>query len=209
MERRFNRESKGGVSLQKRMIETRRKAEPAPDLTDFMNDMFFGAADIYKKNYDFTGGSSVVLDDEDDVGFDDSTRSNSARLTQEWLQEARRIVSSSPTRSDSPARRCLSGSPRFASPSNNNSQPGASLIPSLDPTRDNNLSRTRSARRAHNPSNGDRVHIPSNGINAQQRDSVRVSYRTCWVWLYNRQMSSLAIGQVYIICICVFCLIVY
>ncbi|KAL4345200.1 hypothetical protein S83_003083 [Arachis hypogaea] len=147
MERRFNRESKGGVSLQKRMIETRRKAEPAPDLTDFMNDMFFGAADIYKKNYDFTGGSSVVLDDEDDVGFDDSTRSNSARLTQEWLQEARRIVSSSPTRSDSPARRCLSGSPRFASPSNNNSQPGASLIPSLDPTRDNNLSRTRSARR--------------------------------------------------------------
>ncbi|MED6193686.1 hypothetical protein PIB30_021826 [Stylosanthes scabra] len=132
------------------MVETRRKAaEPAPDLTDFMNDLFFGAADMDKKSYDFTGDSSVVLDDEDDVGFDDSTRSNSARLTQEWLQEARRIVASSPTRSDSPARHRLSGSPRFASPSNNNSQQSASpLIPSLDPTRDdNNLSRTRSARR--------------------------------------------------------------
>ncbi|XP_020967113.1 uncharacterized protein LOC110266580 isoform X2 [Arachis ipaensis] len=33
--------------------------------------------------------------------------------------------------------------------------------------------------RAHNPSNGDRARIPSNDINAQQRDSVRVSYRTC------------------------------
>lgn len=141
MDRRFSRESRGPRSLQQRMAETRRRAEPAPDLTDFMNDMFFGAADMGKKSYDLTGGGgrgvALVLDDADD-GFDDSTRSNSARLTQEWLEEARRVVASSPTRCDSPGR--LSGSPRFAA-----AQPGSPLIPSLD--RRDNLSRTRSARR--------------------------------------------------------------
>ncbi|KAK7265624.1 hypothetical protein RJT34_33246 [Clitoria ternatea] len=137
MDRRsMGRESKDSVNLQKKMAETRRKEKPAPDLTDFMNDMFFGSADMNHKSYDFTGGG-VSLDFEEDEGFDDSTRSNSARLTQEWLQEARRIVASSPTRCDSPAR--LVGSPRFAS-----SQP-PSPLPSSDRTE--TLSRTRSARR--------------------------------------------------------------
>ncbi|TKY55268.1 hypothetical protein E2542_SST19682 [Spatholobus suberectus] len=137
MERRLGRESKGSLSLQKKMAETRRREKPAPDLTDFMNDMFFGAVDMDHKTYDLIGGKSVAVDDDDDEGFDDSTRSNSARLTQEWLQEARRIVASSPSRCDSPGR--LLGSPRFAA-----TQPGSPL-PSLD--RRESLSRTRSARR--------------------------------------------------------------
>lgn len=123
------------------MAETRRKEKPAPDLTDFMNDMFFGAVDhVDNKTYDLTGSKGVNVDEEEeeeDEGFDDSTRSNSARLTQEWLQEARLIVGSSPSRGGSPSR--LSGSPKFAAP-----QP-ASPLSSLD-HRDS-LSRTRSARR--------------------------------------------------------------
>ncbi|XP_020211011.2 uncharacterized protein LOC109795862 [Cajanus cajan] len=138
MERRSTRESKGSLSLQKKMAETRRKEKPAPDLTDFMNDMFFGAADMEHRAYNLTGGGGAAVDDDDDdEGFDDSTRSNSARLTQEWLQEARRIVASSPLRCDSPGRRV--GSPRFAA-----AQPG-SPQPSSD--RRDSLSRTRSARR--------------------------------------------------------------
>ncbi|KAL2321758.1 hypothetical protein Fmac_026137 [Flemingia macrophylla] len=146
MERRWSRESKGSgsLSLQKKLAESRRKEKPAPDLTDFMNDMFFGAADAGHKTYDLTGngGAAAVVNDDDedgeeeDEGFDDSTRSTSARLTQEWLQEARRIVASSPSRGDSPGR--LVGSPRFAA-----AQPGSPL-PS---DRRDTLSRTRSARR--------------------------------------------------------------
>ncbi|CAI8609848.1 unnamed protein product [Vicia faba] len=137
MERRYIRETKGPLTLQKKMAETLRREEPPPDLTDFMNDMFFGTADTHQKTYDLTGGVGVSMDDEEkDDGFDDSTRSNSARLTQEWLQEARRVVASSPSRSESPGR--LLGSPRFASPSK-------SLLPSSDRT--DALSRTRSARR--------------------------------------------------------------
>ncbi|RDX70132.1 hypothetical protein CR513_50654, partial [Mucuna pruriens] len=139
MERRYGRESKGFLSLQQKMAETRRREKPAPDLTDFMNDMFFGAADMDQKSYDLTGSRDTAVDDDDDddEGFDDSTRSNSARLTQEWLQEARRLVASSPSRCESPAR--LLGSPKFAA-----AQP-ASPLPSLD--RRDALSRTRSARR--------------------------------------------------------------
>ncbi|WJX94401.1 hypothetical protein P8452_75821 [Trifolium repens] len=119
------------------MAETLRREEPPPDLTDFMNDMFFGTADTHQKTYDLTGGVGMSMDDdEEDDGFDDSTRSNSARLTQEWLQEARLVVASSPSRCESPGR--LLGSPRFASPSK-------SLLPSSDRTEA--LSRARSARR--------------------------------------------------------------
>ncbi|KAG4933016.1 hypothetical protein JHK87_047018 [Glycine soja] len=123
------------------MAETRLREKPAPDLTDFMNDMFFGAADMDHKTYDLTGSTGVAVDDDDDYdeeGFDDSTRSNSARLTQEWLQEARRIVASSPSRCDSPARSL--GSPRFGA-----TQPPSPLPSSSD--RRDALSRTRSARR--------------------------------------------------------------
>lgn len=144
MERRLlGREGKGSLSLQKKMAETKRREEraPPPDLTDFMNDMFFGAVEVDRKTYDLTGGGErgAALDD-DDEGFDDSTRSNSARLTQEWLQQARRIVASSPSRCDSPSPGRLLGSPRFAA-----AQPPASPLPSFDRTE--SLSRTRSARR--------------------------------------------------------------
>jgi hypothetical protein len=106
-----SRKSKGSVTLQKKLVEsTRSKAEPAPDLTDFMNDMFFGAGNADKKVYNLTGDQGVV--DEEDEDFDSSTRSNSSRMTQQWLEEARRMVASSPTRSDSPSK--LIGSPRFA-----------------------------------------------------------------------------------------------
>ncbi|KAF7806023.1 uncharacterized protein G2W53_038184 [Senna tora] len=135
-QRGYSREIRNGsVTLQKKMVETtrRRTSEPVPDLTDFINDMFFGTTDMGKKTYDLTGasggpgpgpGPGPILD-EYGHGFDDSTRSNRGRLTQEWLEEARRIVAASPSRSASPSR--LYGSPRFAV-----SQPTSSIPPSLE-----------------------------------------------------------------------------
>lgn len=117
--------------------ESRRKAEPpVPDLTDFMNDMFFGTVKTEKKVYNLTGTdhTGVILSDEKIKGKDkredlieDSPRrsSTSSRLTQEWLEEARRVVASSPSRCDSPSR--LVGSPRFAA-----AQGSPSLASSLD-----------------------------------------------------------------------------
>ncbi|GMY14962.1 hypothetical protein FCV25MIE_10201 [Fagus crenata] len=107
-----SRESKGGsITLQKKLaVEARHKAENVPDLTDFMNDMFFGTVNVdNNKVYNLTGGGGVMDEDQD---FDSSTRSNSSKQTQEWLEEARRLVASSPSRSEPPSR--LIGSPRFA-----------------------------------------------------------------------------------------------
>jgi hypothetical protein len=107
-----SRESKGGsITLQKKLaVEARRKAENVPDLTDFMKDMFFGTVNVdNNKVYNLTGGGGVMDEDQD---FDSSTRSNSSKQTQEWLEEARRLVASSPSRSEPPSR--LIGSPRFA-----------------------------------------------------------------------------------------------
>ncbi|GMY14949.1 hypothetical protein FCV25MIE_10188 [Fagus crenata] len=98
-----SRESKGGsITLQKKLaVEARCKAENVPDLTDFMNDMFFGTVNVdNNKVYNLTGGGGVMDKDQD---FDSSTRSNSSKQTQEWLEEARRLP---------PSR--LIGSPRFA-----------------------------------------------------------------------------------------------
>ncbi|KAM7272197.1 hypothetical protein ACFE04_026860 [Oxalis oulophora] len=95
--KRLSRES----SLQKKLAQARRpisKNDNVHDVDDVMSDVFFGEE---KKAYN----------DEED-GFDDSTRSNSSRTTQEWLEEARRMVASSPSRCESPSR--LGGSPRFA-----------------------------------------------------------------------------------------------
>ncbi|KAF2293260.1 hypothetical protein GH714_040629 [Hevea brasiliensis] len=111
MERRLSRKSsRGSITLQKKPVESRppSKTQQALDLTDFMNDMFFGTVHNDKKAYNLTGSR---LEDEEG-SFDDSTRSNSSRLTEEWLEEARRMVASSPSRCDSPSR--LVGSPRFA-----------------------------------------------------------------------------------------------
>ncbi|KAE8655197.1 Nitrate transmembrane transporter [Hibiscus syriacus] len=134
-------------SLQKKAFENRRKAEEnqqhVPDLTDFINDMFFGTVNDDKKTfYNLTGnaggGSGVVgkLMDEDDDDFDSSTRSNSSKLTEEWLEEARRMVASSP-RCGSPS--SLNGSPRFAA-----TQPGRLSLSSSFERRD---PLSRSARR--------------------------------------------------------------
>ncbi|XVF08824.1 hypothetical protein REPUB_Repub07fG0036800 [Reevesia pubescens] len=145
MDRRLSRE----YSLQKKALENRRKAEQnVPDLTDFMNDMFFGTVNNDKKpHYNLTGTEKLMDEDED---FDSSTRSNSSKLTEEWLEEARRMVASSPSRCDSPSR--LVGSPRFAS------QPGrlssSSAIERRDPL-------SRSARR-HRPVEGFTGEILSN-----------------------------------------------
>ncbi|TYG76665.1 hypothetical protein ES288_D03G131500v1 [Gossypium darwinii] len=134
MDRRLSRDS----SLQKKALENRCKAEAdqqhVPDLTDFINDMFFGTVDNDKKaHYNLTGKST----DEEDEDFDSSTRSNSSKLTQEWLEEARRMMASSPSRSDSPSR--LVGSPKFAA-----AQPGRLSLSSSFERRD---PLSRSARR--------------------------------------------------------------
>ncbi|PPD97760.1 hypothetical protein GOBAR_DD05221 [Gossypium barbadense] len=134
MDRRLSRDS----SLQKKALENRCKSEAdqqhVPDLTDFINDMFFGTVDNDKKaHYNLTGKST----DEEDEDFDSSTRSNSSKLTQEWLEEARRMMASSPSRSDSPSR--LVGSPKFAA-----AQPGRLSLSSSFERRD---PLSRSARR--------------------------------------------------------------
>ncbi|XWS60354.1 hypothetical protein CRYUN_Cryun07bG0028600 [Craigia yunnanensis] len=137
MDRRLSRES----SLQKKALENRRRAEQnVPDLTDFINDMFFGTVNNDKKDYYNLTGAGKLMDDDED--FDSSTRSNSSKLTQEWLEEARRIVASSPSWCNSPSR--LVGSPRFAA------QPGSLSLSSSPECRD---PLSRSARR-HRPVEG-------------------------------------------------------
>lgn len=116
--RRFNK-SVGNENLQKKLAENRRKGsrgqEQVPDIADFMNDMFFGTINSEKKVYNLTGDGVDKVDEDDE--FDSSTRSTSSRLTQEWLEEAKKLVASSPNRGlpraegNSPSR--LSGSPRF------------------------------------------------------------------------------------------------
>ena len=87
MDRRLIRES----SLQKKALENRRIAERhVLDLTDFMNNMFFGTVNNDKKPYYNLTGTGKLIDDDED--FDSRTRSNSSKLTQEWLKEARRMV---------------------------------------------------------------------------------------------------------------------
>ncbi|KAK1407204.1 hypothetical protein QVD17_38818 [Tagetes erecta] len=116
--RRFNK-SVGNENLQKKLAENRRKGsrgqEQVPDIADFMNDMFFGTISSEKKVYNLTGDGVDTVDEDDE--FDSSTRSTSSRLTQEWLEEAKKLVALSPNRGlsraegNSPSR--LSGSPRF------------------------------------------------------------------------------------------------
>ncbi|GFZ12000.1 hypothetical protein Acr_23g0003850 [Actinidia rufa] len=138
--RNLSGETKGPISLQKKLVESRLPARPEPDLTDFMNDMFFGAVKVEKKEYNLTGG---FVDDFGDDSFEDSVRSHSGRSTQQWLEEAKRMVASSPSRSsgggsgcDSPTR--LAGSPRFAA--STQVRASASLLDRRDPL-------SRSARR--------------------------------------------------------------
>ncbi|XP_008239588.1 PREDICTED: uncharacterized protein LOC103338177 [Prunus mume] len=152
MEKRiFSRESRSGPMLtmqhnkqpQPLMAEVQRRNKPqqVADLTDFMNDMFFGTVNAKSKSYNLTG------DDVDDVNYEDdgdsprptSATTTNSKMTQEWLEEARRIVASSPTRCESPSR-LAAGSPRFAAPTQ---APRLSFSSSLD-RRD---PQSRSARR--------------------------------------------------------------
>ncbi|CAL1405321.1 unnamed protein product [Linum trigynum] len=89
---------------------TKSAGMPSPDLTDFMNDMLFGTLhnDTHKKPYNLTGHRWEDNDDDEERGFDDSIRSDSSKLTREWLHEARRMVASSLSHCDSPASARLS-----------------------------------------------------------------------------------------------------
>ncbi|XP_057804255.1 uncharacterized protein LOC131019683 [Salvia miltiorrhiza] len=118
--RRFDRrppnDGRPSISLQKKLAETRHATNQMPDITDLMNDMFFGTTNDGdgKKGYNLTEGGGRAVRDRRDDDFDSSTRSVSSRQTQEWLEEAKKMVASSPSRGgDSPSR--LVSSPRFAS----------------------------------------------------------------------------------------------
>lgn len=126
---------------QKKIIGNRRSVveKQAPDLTDFMNDMFFGTATNEKKVYNLTGSDKE--DGSAEYDYDSSTRSNNSRLTQEWLEEAKRMVASSPTRGpESPSR--FGGSPKYARPQEQYQPPRLSLS-----TFDRRDPHSRSARR--------------------------------------------------------------
>ena len=93
-------------------------AEPVPDLADFMmNDWFYGTPAVKKDNK----GSEVTsenririkIKEEEDEEVTGTKGSSTGKLTEEWLEEAKRMVADSPTRHASPSR--LGGSPRFAS----------------------------------------------------------------------------------------------
>ncbi|XP_073049360.1 uncharacterized protein [Primulina eburnea] len=105
------------ISLQRKLVETKSDNNRSkPDLTDFMNDMFFGTTNTVdsNKSYNLTGEERRKARDADNSldEFDSSTRSVSSRRTQDWLEKAKLMVASSPGRGpESPAR--LLGSPRF------------------------------------------------------------------------------------------------
>lgn len=120
--------------------------QQVPDLTDFMNDLFFGTVkSADQKSYDLIGDvASVKQDDHEEninnkncnEDFEHSNRSNNSKLTHDWLEEAKRIVASSPARCESPSR--LVGSPRFAAAQGRSSL--SSVLDRRDPL-------SRSARR--------------------------------------------------------------
>ncbi|GFQ07495.1 hypothetical protein PHJA_002893600 [Phtheirospermum japonicum] len=88
------------MSLQRKLAETKHvnqsSSNQTPDLTDFMNDVFFGTTKgcDCKKAYTLTGGESVgghVVGNHDEDDFDSSTRSVSSQPIQEWLDEAKKM----------------------------------------------------------------------------------------------------------------------
>jgi hypothetical protein len=131
------------------------EVDGAPDLTDFMNDWFFGtvgakhsaasAGAVAGGAYDLTGESSSSSSKkkpaapsekkrESDVGRGGRGSSSASKQTQDWLEEARRMVESgSPGRMGSPSRQV----PRFAG--GNGTEPS--------PTLDRRDPMSRSARR--------------------------------------------------------------
>ncbi|KAF6157505.1 hypothetical protein GIB67_004443, partial [Kingdonia uniflora] len=123
MDRRSKRESytkdnKLSISQQKQMVESRKplpkQPDPVPDLTELMDEWFFGGA-VEKsiKPSVIARGPVFPTDYEEEITSpsNNNNNNNNSRLTQEWLQEAKRMVASSPSRCESPSR--LIGSPRF------------------------------------------------------------------------------------------------
>ncbi|XP_062029707.1 uncharacterized protein LOC133745618 [Rosa rugosa] len=138
--------------------EIRRKQQPqqVADLTDFMNDMFFGTVSSETKSYNLTGGLDDYKEDSPNTSTPTTptsststptsattTTTSNSKMTQEWLEEARRIVASSPSRSNSPSR-LATGSPRFAA------SPGQAARLSLSSALDRRDPLSRSARRHRN-----------------------------------------------------------
>ncbi|MED6108292.1 hypothetical protein PIB30_022422 [Stylosanthes scabra] len=94
-----------------------------------MKDVFLGT----EEEEDREEGEESKKSYYDEFGFDDSRRSNSARLTQGWLEEARHVLaSSSPNSSNSRKQGGSSvvGSPRFAASPSSLSQ-GRNNVPLL------------------------------------------------------------------------------
>ncbi|XP_077250541.1 uncharacterized protein LOC143889984 isoform X2 [Tasmannia lanceolata] len=118
------------MSMQKKLAEKQRaRPEPVPDLTDLMNDWFYGSAKTERKAY-------KLVDAEMEKKEEGGGRNSNSNPTEDWLEEAKRMVASSPSRHDMPSR--LIGSPRFAK--GRGSEPSAALLDRRDPL-------SRSARR--------------------------------------------------------------
>ncbi|RZC58770.1 hypothetical protein C5167_006076 [Papaver somniferum] len=127
METRFSKESSWDkknsssttTSIQKQMVSTginnRRLISSQPDVADLLDDWFFGNVTNRelgnnKDHNPYTPTPRRFEEDTDDEGGNKEQK----KLTQEWVHEAKRLVSASPARTcDSPTR--LVGSPRFAS----------------------------------------------------------------------------------------------
>jgi len=115
------------------------EVDGASDLTDFMNDWFFGTVGARHSGYDLTGESSKGLASpagNKEQGKSGGGGSSASKQTQDWLEEARRMVGAgSPGRKGvgSPSRQL----PRFAG--------GSGTEPS--PTLDRRDPMSRSARR--------------------------------------------------------------
>jgi hypothetical protein len=128
------------------------EVDGAPDLTDFMNDWFFGTVGAKHsaaastdagagRAYDLTGESSSSSSKKKPAAPSEkkqqreSRGSSSSKQTQDWLEEAKRMMvgSGSPGRMGSPSRQV----PRFAG--GNGTEPS--------PTLDRRDPMSRSARR--------------------------------------------------------------
>lgn len=117
--------------------------EPLPDLTDFMNDWFFGAVDSDRcQIYNFNGEEGKRNRQEKEAGCGKRLPPlSTSRLTQEWLEEAKRMVAGGPpSRHSSPPR--SGGGLKFVAASQAKEQTPPALH--LDKIRD---ARSRSARR--------------------------------------------------------------
>ncbi|KAK9090300.1 hypothetical protein Sjap_023477 [Stephania japonica] len=159
MERLMSRESpkdnRRSTSRQKLVVESHRFShrppEPVPDVAELMDEWFFGSGNVKtNQNKNLTTSAGAIMDDHQEVVevLEDSPRNSNSRMTQEWLEEAKRIVAESPTRYDSPSR--LVGSPRFASS-------GPSDLDRRDPL-------SRSARRSANHSRNKSESFEGQGI---------------------------------------------